>query len=68
MSKNNGKRIPAYDYCTGKDSVPYEGDFTSTIYEHKVVPTNGQLAPGDVRPDGKPYHSGVVHTKQTHWH
>jgi len=76
MSKSNGKTLPAYDYRTGKDGARYEGDFASTIYEHKVVPTNGQPAaqlsgppaPGDVRPDGKPYHGGVVQTKKTHWH
>jgi hypothetical protein len=76
MSENNDKKIPAFDYRTGKDGARYEGDFDSNIYEHKVVPTNGQPAaslpgppaPGDVRPDGKPYHGGIVQTKQAHWH
>jgi hypothetical protein len=76
MSGNNSKKIPAFDYRTGKDGAPYTGDFTSTVYEHKIVPQHphpavplsGPPAPGDVLPNGKPIHGGVVQTNKAHWH
>lgn len=76
MSKDENSKVPAYDYRSGKDGAPYAGDFASTIYEHKAVAQSGQPAipipgppeRGDVRPDGKPYHGGVVQTRKAHWH
>ncbi len=77
MSKNNNNnKIPAFDYRLGKGGAPYTGNFGTVMYEHKVVahasqpsaPLPGAPARGDVRPDGKPFHGGVVETKNVYWH
>ncbi len=76
MSVKGNQRIPAYDYRSGKDGAPYEGDFASTVYEHKHVAQPpqraeqlpGPPAPGDRRPDGQRYHGGVVKEKKAYWY